>query len=139
MVRGSSHVRRAVSVVPRKPARPCSYPCCPALTHERFCPEHAKEDDQAYRRFQRDPEINKRYNHAWRKLRNRYIAAHPLCEHCLKNGRYVAAQEVDHITPLAAGGTHAEANLQALCKPCHSAKTAREDGRWGKQGTVYTY
>jgi len=32
--------------------------------------------------------------------------------------------------PLAAGGTDERENLQGLCKPCHSAKTAREDGRW---------
>ncbi|WP_456243258.1 HNH endonuclease [Thermacetogenium phaeum] len=25
-----------------------------------------------------------------------------------------------------------ESNWQALCKPCHDSKTAREDGGWGK-------
>lgn len=27
-------------------------------------------------------------------------------------------------------------NLQPLCHECHSAKTAREDGRWGKRAAV---
>ena len=41
------------------------------------------------------------------------------------------ATEVDHIVPKSAGGTDAMDNLQALCKSCHSRKTAKE-GRWGK-------
>lgn len=39
---------------------------------------------------------------------------------------------VDHITPLARGGTNARRNLQALCGPCHSTKTARQDGGFGR-------
>jgi hypothetical protein len=33
----------------------------------------------------------------------------------------------DHITPLADGGAHAVSNLQPLCAPCHTIKTAREN------------
>ena len=33
----------------------------------------------------------------------------------------------DHITPLADGGTHSVSNLQPLCAPCHTIKTAREN------------
>jgi 5-methylcytosine-specific restriction endonuclease McrA len=36
------------------------------------------------------------------------------------------AWELDHIVPLADGGTHELANMQTLCRPCHRAKTARE-------------
>ncbi len=32
---------------------------------------------------------------------------------------------VDHIIPLARGGTHDEWNLQRLCRPCNSKKGAR--------------
>jgi 5-methylcytosine-specific restriction endonuclease McrA len=38
------------------------------------------------------------------------------------------AWELDHVVPLADGGTHELANLQTLCRPCHRAKTAREAG-----------
>ena len=38
------------------------------------------------------------------------------------------ATEVDHIQPLSRGGGHEWDNLQALCKSCHSKKTARETG-----------
>lgn len=34
--------------------------------------------------------------------------------------------EVDHIINVAQGGTDDEGNLQAICIPCHKAKTARE-------------
>ncbi|MDP9832664.1 HNH endonuclease [Trueperella abortisuis] len=125
--------------MPRKPKRPCSHPGCPELTDTRFCETHAKSEDQRYRTYQRDPKINKRYDHRWRKIRNAYIQAHPLCEHCQENGRVTPAQEVDHIIPLERGGTHEETNLQALCKPCHSSKTAREDDRWRQAPRVYTY
>lgn len=125
--------------MPVKPATPCSQPGCPELSHERFCPTHAKAEDQRYRTYQRDPAINKRYDHRWRKIRNAYIQAHSLCEHCQENGRVTPAQEVDHIIPLDKGGTHDEANLQALCKPCHSSKTAREDDRWRQATRVYSY
>ena len=34
--------------------------------------------------------------------------------------------EVDHIVNVAQGGTDDDDNLQAICIPCHKAKTARE-------------
>ena len=33
----------------------------------------------------------------------------------------------DHVTPLADGGAHAVSNMQPLCAPCHTIKTAREN------------
>ena len=39
----------------------------------------------------------------------------------------MSATEVDHILPIEDGGAmYDEANLQALCKPHHSRKTARD-------------
>ena len=34
---------------------------------------------------------------------------------------------VDHIEPLADGGAHDATNMQPLCAPCHTIKTAREN------------
>ena len=34
---------------------------------------------------------------------------------------------VDHIAPLADGGAHDATNVQPLCAPCHTVKTAREN------------
>ncbi|WP_204398932.1 HNH endonuclease [Arcanobacterium pluranimalium] len=125
--------------MPRKPKRPCSQPGCPELTDHRFCPAHARAEDERYRRHQRDPKINRRYGARWRKIRAAYITAHPLCEDCLAASRYTPAQEVHHILPLEHGGTHDTSNLRALCKTCHSSKTAREDDRWRQQPRVYSY
>jgi hypothetical protein len=33
----------------------------------------------------------------------------------------------DHVTPLADGGANEIANMQPLCAPCHTGKTAREN------------
>lgn len=39
------------------------------------------------------------------------------------------ATQVDHIVPWAEGGTHAEANLAAICRDCHAVKTKAEAAR----------
>ena len=37
------------------------------------------------------------------------------------------AWDIDHVIPLALGGTNEAENLQILCKPCHQSKTAKND------------
>lgn len=64
----------------------------------------------------------------WDKLRRRYLKLNPLCRHCKEKGKTTVAREVDHITPLAQGGTDEWENLQALCVDCHKRKTAKEQG-----------
>ena len=118
--------------MPRKPRKPCRYPGCSALTDESYCPEHKRLVAAQYNRYERTPEMKKRYKGAWPAIRRSYIKAHPLCEVCRREGRYTEAREVHHIIPLADGGTHDANNLMALCKPCHSRITATEGGRWGK-------
>ena len=118
--------------MPTKPKRPCSYPGCPELVADRYCEAHQKLIDTRYNKYQRDSSTGKRYGSAWRKLRSRYIKAHPLCEMCKKTGKLTPAEEVHHIIPLSKGGTHAESNLMSLCTSCHSTITAREGGRWSK-------
>ena len=119
-----------VNTVPTKPTRPCSYPGCPRLTDGRFCEKHAKLESRRYEKYDRDPATRKRYGRAWKRVRERYIAAHPLCEKCRERGKLTPAQEVHHLLPLSRGGTHDESNLMALCKPCHSEITARDGDRW---------
>lgn len=116
--------------MPNKPKRPCSSPGCPKLTDGRFCEEHTKQEARRYEKFDRDPATRRRYGRAWKRIRDRYIAAHPLCEQCQKEGRITPAQEIHHVLPLSCGGTHSEDNLMALCKPCHSAITAKDGDRW---------
>jgi len=116
--------------MPYKPAKPCAHPGCPALTHSRYCPDHAKAEARRYEQQQRDPATAKRYGRSWQRLRVSYLSANPLCEMCLAEGKCVPAVLVHHRVPLADGGGNDEANLQSLCQPCHSAHHARDGSRW---------
>jgi len=118
--------------MPFKPKRPCSHPGCPKLVDGRFCKEHQKLTDKQYETYQRDPAVKKRYGRNWKRIRDRYIATHPLCEKCASLGKITPAEEVHHIKPLSQGGTNDVDNLMSLCTSCHSEITAREGGRWGK-------
>ena len=109
--------------MPYKPKRPCSYPGCGRLTDGRYCDEHKLIAESQYNQYLRDPDTNKRYGRAWKKIRAHYIQAHPLCEQCVIENRLTPAEEVHHILSLAKGGTHDENNLMALCKSCHSRIT----------------
>ena len=61
--------------------------------------------------------------------RARYLAANPLCKHCMAKGRVTAAQQVDHVIPLHKGGADCfDTNGQGLCVECHKAKTAQDMG-----------
>lgn len=106
--------------MPIKPKRPCSYPGCPNLTDGQYCDAHRKSERQKYDKYERSPDINKKYGRAWKRIRDRYAAEHPLCEMCLKEGRLTPVQEVHHIIPISQGGTHARSNLMSLCQSCHT-------------------
>jgi len=72
----------------------------------------------------------------WRKGSKRFLAQHPLCADCGELGQVIAASEVDHITPHRGDAKLMwdQSNWQALCKPCHSRKTAREVWHGGRSG-----
>ena len=106
-----------------KPKRPCSHPGCGRLTDGRYCEEHRQIAERQYNKYLRDPDTNKRYGRAWKKIRAPFLLRHPLCEQCLSEGRLTPAEEVHHILPLASVGTSDEGNLISLCKSCHSKIT----------------
>lgn len=116
--------------MPKRPKKPCSFPGCPKLTNGRYCEEHEKVMNDRYNKYERPYDSSVRYGSEWRKIRNRYIKAHPLCEECLANGRMTPATEVHHILPVNHGGSNDETNLKSLCKPCHSKITAKMGDRW---------
>ena len=68
------------------------------------------------------------YDRNWEKLRAAFLARNPLCLFCLQAGRVTRAAEVDHIVEIAVRpDLRLEwTNLRALCKPCHSQRTARD-------------
>ena len=105
--------------MPKKPMKPCCYPGCPKLTDGRYCAEHAKTARRQYERFARGYDTHERYGRAWQKIRDQYLAAHPLCEKCAVGGRFVKAALVHHVKPIADGGTNDAENLMSLCVSCH--------------------
>lgn len=118
--------RRAFSMpkemnpMPRQPQRPCSYPGCPNRCDGQYCEEHAKLMNRRYNKLIRPADSNKKYGRAWREIRKRYVAAHPLCEMCLKEGRLTPVEEVHHIKPVLQGGGSEFSNLMSLCRSCHT-------------------
>ena len=106
--------------MPRKPLKPCRFPGCPELTDEQYCEKHRKTARRQYDKYERSEDIHLKYGFRWHKIRQRYAKAHPLCELCLKEGRYTPVEEVHHILPIAKGGTHDESNLMSLCRSCHN-------------------
>ena len=85
------------------------------------------QQQRQYNRYKRDPEIIKKYDGRYKKLRNLYIQQHPLCEECLKRELLTPAEEVHHILPVKWGGKHSFENFMALCQSCHT-KLEREIG-----------
>ncbi len=125
----------------------CKYPgCCrPVPVGERYCVVHkakgeardakAKSDREQYRQSRKGSSSERGYGYRWQKLRARFLAQHPVCAECLKEGRITMATDVDHIRPHKGEPELMwnEGNLQALCHACHSRKTAREDGGFGNR------
>lgn len=66
---------------------------------------------------------------AWRSIRASVLRAEPLCRTCKAQGRLRPASQVDHIDGNALNNE--PTNLQPLCAPCHSRKTAESDGGFG--------
>jgi len=66
----------------------------------------------------------------WRRKREAVLKRDGyLCQPCNRKGKLSLAKEVDHIVPVAEGGTDEDRNLEAICKPCHHAKTQAEARR----------
>lgn len=108
--------------MPYAAPRVCAEPGCTRAQRAARCPEHEKRDE-------RPSAAMRGYGSAWRARRAHVLRRSPVCQACGSS----PAQHVDHIAPRAQGGGDDLANLQALCAPCHSAKTAREDGGFGNR------
>lgn len=106
----------------------------PAVTLAKQLP-HAAPDEMRRGSAERDKLYNSR---KWRKARLAYLAAHPLCAQCERDGRIVAASIVDHQD----GHAHADwrsrfwdaGTWQSLCAGCHNAKSAQELAQWNRRG-----
>lgn len=70
------------------------------------------------------------YTKAWQHASKRFLAEHPLCNHCSTDERPVAAECVDHIIPHRGNQQlfWDETNWQSLCTKCHGRKSRQERG-----------
>lgn len=62
----------------------------------------------------------------WMRIRSRVMLKAKWC--CASCGSIAVKGEVDHIIPLAKGGTDDDDNLQLLCLACHEKKTRADNG-----------
>ncbi len=120
--------------MPYAPPRVCSWRGCSVVAVSgSLCPRHAAERAEQQRStaaaFDKDrgSAASRGYGARWRALREAFLRKHPLCSHCKDP---TPATDVDHIVPLARGGTNDWSNLQPLCHACHSRKTATSDSRF---------
>ncbi len=75
------------------------------------------------------------YGRRWQRLRLKFLRANPLGEDCARQGKTTAATEVDHKAPHNGEPKllYDWDNLSSKCKPCHSRKTAKQDGGFGNK------
>lgn len=108
--------------MPRAPLRGCAASGCPqrAEPGSQYCAEHKRLADRQYDAYTRSPDHHKKYGRAWKRIRDRYVRSHPVCERCLAEGRITPVEEVHHIVPVSKGGQHVDNNLMSLCQSCHT-------------------
>lgn len=70
------------------------------------------------------------YGGKWQRYRLKFLERNVLCVMCQAQGKVTAATVVDHIVDHRGNQDlfWDKANHQALCKPCHSVKTAKDGG-----------
>ncbi|WP_308444462.1 HNH endonuclease [Laribacter hongkongensis] len=124
-----------VVFMPRSAPRACRFPGCRDLVSGAggLCAAHLR-DARRESDSRRGSSGERGYGSRWRKARDTYLRGHPLCVECGKSDKVVPATEVDHVVPHKGDQSlfWDTDNWQPLCKSCHSAKTAREDGGFGR-------
>ena len=120
--------------MPKRPLKPCGKVGCRELTEGRYCTQHQQDVARKYEQ-ERGSAAQRGYDVRWRKARLVYLAKHPLCVHCLNDGRATVATVVDHIVPHKGNQMlfwDGENNWQSLCEHHHNLKTATVDGGFGR-------
>ncbi|WP_299011173.1 HNH endonuclease [uncultured Shewanella sp.] len=111
--------------MPPRTKKPCAAAGCGTATTNRYCDKHKGTSWENYHAGR--SKAQRGYGKEWQKLRAVILQRDKhLCQHCRRNGIATTATDVDHIVAKAHGGTDNPSNLEALCRPCHKAKTAQE-------------
>ena len=116
--------------------RPCARAGCPNLVERGYCETHKASSPAAISERERGNANARGYGRRWQHARDGYLRQHPLCVDPSKrhSRRVVAATDVDHIVPHRGDMKlfWDPSNWQGLCHECHSFKTAKEDGGFGR-------
>ena len=99
---------------------PCAHPGCPQLTP---CEEHPVKS-HGWDTSTRKTKLTTTSGWAEQRRAKRLLRQHRgICHVCNQPG----ADQIDHVLPLAQGGTDTEANLRPIhAHPCHERKTESE-------------
>ena len=131
--------------MPVRPKRPCAHTGCRELVTSGRCEAHQvvadarkKTDVQRYDLL-RGSASQRGYDARWARYSKQYRKDNPLCVRCLEDGILNSIEHgghVDHIQPVTGPDDPLfwePTNHQGLCRSCHSAKTASEDGGFGNR------
>lgn len=111
--------------------KPCAHGGCGnlvAVGGSRFCEIHQSDNKE-----NRPNSYRRGYDRRWSNTSKNYLASHPFCAECERQGVKTLATEVDHIVPHCGNKElfWDPTNWQSLCHSCHSEKTVKEDnGGW---------
>lgn len=128
-----------INVKNQAPRRPCAKPGCGKLSNGTYCEEHTKQKQvvQKQERIKYDNErgtsASRGYNYRWQKYSAQYRVNNPLCVMCLKVGKLIPAQCVDHIIAVESKDDPLfwdASNHQSLCNTCHNIKSEAEGNRF---------
>jgi 5-methylcytosine-specific restriction protein A len=93
--------------------------------HAGECPKR-----EAWAESRRQRKTKRLTGRPWRRLRDQILERdNYLCQEHYRQGKLVAAAEVDHIVAVTAGGNDDESNLEAICTECHKVKTQADSAR----------
>ena len=121
---GSAALELLRCSMPMRPSRVCST-CGQTVAGSQRC------ECQRVKDRQRPTAQARGYDHSWSKLRREYLKRHAQCS---APGCDRPATNVDHKTTVEERPDLrlTWSNLQALCASCHSVKTVRQDGGFGR-------
>lgn len=118
----------------KAPGRICPAPGCGIrIEGKQYCSKHKGHAGRRYDE-QRPTAPQRGYDSRWQKARKTWLAEHPLCAECERQGRVRGATLVDHIVPHSGDYQlfwDSEGNWQSLCVACHQLKSMKERANIG--------